>query len=90
MRSVDDVDGIPVVGQKFFCPFRRDAGPFVINTQAGSLRVTPRGQVLDPQGAELMYQHTDTMSCEKDGFTGTVKDFLTVDPSMDTPGSINW
>lgn len=90
MRSVDDVGGIPVVGQKFICPLRRDGGPFTINTQEGTLRVTPGGHVLDPPGTQLMYQHTDTMSCTQDGFIGTVKDFLAVDPSMDTPGSINW
>lgn len=90
MRSVQDAGGIPSRGQKFTCPYKSDAGPFIISTQAGPLRVTSRGEVLDPPFAPLVYQHTDQMSCEKDGFSGTVKDFLTVDISMDIPGSINW
>ena len=48
------------------------------------------GNVLSPAGAALDYNHSDTMQGLQSGFVGRVKDFLTVDPSMDSPSSKLW
>jgi len=48
------------------------------------------GNVLSPAGVTLDYNHLDTMQGLQSGFVGRVKDFLTVDPSMDSPASKLW
>ena len=48
------------------------------------------GNVVSPVGATLQYDHCDTMQGLQSGFVGKVKDFLTVDPSMDSPASKLW
>ena len=63
---------------------------FHIWTAAGLFTVDNYGNVLVPAGTPLTYCHSDKMKGAQSGFTGRVKDFLTVDLSMDSPSSKLW
>jgi hypothetical protein len=91
MKSVQDVSMLPSLNQKFMCPVGTTNGTFTIfNSTVGQEVVDCGGTVLDPPMSTLFYSHQDTMVCNSCGYTGRVTQFLTVDPSMDTPDSIAW
>lgn len=88
MRSVIGVGNFPGVNDKFFSP--KGDTLFTITHGATEYVVRANGKVLSPPNATLDYSLTDEMVGVQSGFTGIVRDFLTVDPSMDSPGSGSW
>lgn len=52
--------------------------------------VDASGNVITPEGVPLDYTHEDPMKGNQSGRAGKVRQFLTVDPEMDTPGSKIW
>ena len=75
-------------GQKFQSP--RGDTTFTITHNGVEIIVDIDGLVISPPGQPLDYYHTDGMVGNQSGFTGIVKDFLTVTPELDTPPSIPW
>lgn len=86
MRSVQDISMFANYGQKFQSP--KGDKTFSIVHGATTFIVDVTGSVISPVGVSLEYVHTDMMTGIQSGLTGMVKDFLTVDPSMDSPGSV--
>lgn len=87
-RSLIDTMAFASDGQKFNSG--KGDSTFLIQHGEISFRVDNKGNVLFPVGTPLDYVHTDPMQGVQSGIQGTVKDFLTVDPSMDAPGSKLW
>lgn len=88
VRSVTNISGIADRGKKF--QSRGGDSDFTIVHGMTSYIVDIYGRVLFPVHATLEYEHSDSMTGNQTGQTGTVADFLTVDPSMDSPGSKVW
>ena len=88
MRSVLDIGMIASGWQKFQSP--KGDSTFTITHGAMTFVVDVYGNVISPAGTSLDFLHSDPMVGNQTGFTGTVKDFITVDPSMDSPGSHLW
>jgi hypothetical protein len=88
VRSVTDISGIADRGKKF--QSRGGDEDFTIVHGITTLIVDIYGRVLFPVNSILEYEITDSMTGNQTGQAGTVKDFLTVDPSMDSPGSKVW
>jgi hypothetical protein len=86
MRSVQDISMFPNYGQKFQSP--KGDSTFSIVHGTTTFIVDVNGFVISPTGSPLDYFHSDIMTGLQSGYSGTVKDFLTVDPSMDSPGSV--
>ena len=76
-------------GTQKFTSGRGDAS-FMITHGVIVYTVDIYGNVLSPVGATLDYDHSDTMQGLQSGVIGRVKDFLTVDPSMDSLASKLW
>jgi hypothetical protein len=90
LRNVIDAGRFPLKGMKFSCPRSEPSNTFLITTKVDSFTVNVWGYVLDPKGVPFDYSHDDVMTCQQCHLIGKVRDFLTVDPSMDAPGSIAW
>lgn len=88
MRSVVSISGFADRGKKF----QSSGGDsdFTITHGVSNIVVDTHGQVLSPPHATLEYVHDDPMVGNQSGLAGTVRDFLTVDPSMDSPESKVW
>jgi len=88
MRAVIQGSGFPDGPAKF------NSGhgdiTFTIVTNSGDYIVDIYGNVISPVGGILNYTHNDLMTGNQSGITAPVKDFLTVDPTMDSPGSRIW
>lgn len=89
MRSIQDINMISPRGQKFQCP-RSESNLFTIYTLHQVFTVDKYGKVLDPPGMELDYTHEDSIHCETCHLSSTVRNFLTVDSSLDSPRSQPW
>ena len=88
MRSIIDSMAFASGGKKFNSG--RGDNTYTIVHGAIIFVVDALGNVITPVGTPLDYVHTDPMKGNQSGVTGTVKDFLTVDPFMDSPGSKLW
>lgn len=88
MRSIVGTNGFADRGKKF----QSSGGDldFTITHGISVFVVDIHGQVLSPPLATLEYVHDDPMVGNQSGLVGTVRDFLTVDPSMDSPESKVW
>jgi hypothetical protein len=88
MRSVIDVSQFASGTAKF----NSGKGDFTFTIWHDSemFIVDAYGDVVLPSGATLAYCHSDKMQGNQSGYTATVKDFLTVDPSMDNSASKLW
>ena len=63
---------------------------FLIIHDGVAYTVDVYGNVLSPVGGTLAYCHSDPMQGIQSGINGTVKDFLTVSPDIDSPASKLW
>ena len=88
MRSVLDIGIISSGAQKFRSP--RGDSTFNIMHGATVFTVDVWGNVISPPNVPLDYILSDVMIGNQSGYSGTVKDFLTVDPFLDSPGSKLW
>jgi hypothetical protein len=88
MRSVIDIGQFPSGDAKF----NSGKGDFTFTIWHDSMMfvVDATGSVVLPAGATLVYCHSDKMQGNQSSYVATVRDFLTVDPSMDSPGSKVW
>lgn len=85
VRSIQDVGMFPIYGQKFQSP--KGDSTFTITHGSTTFVVDTAGHVMYPLGEPLVYEHSDPMRGNQSQYTATVKDFLTVDISLDSPGS---
>jgi hypothetical protein len=85
MRSIQDVSKIATVGTKFSCPKSNSDLFTIMSVEYGMFVVDYQGNVIDPAGTPLNYKLTDNMTCNECGLVSTVRNFLTVDPFMDSP-----
>jgi hypothetical protein len=88
MRSLIDAMSFASGGKKFNSG-RGDTTYTIIHGTVTYV-VDQQGNVITPTGTALDYVHSDCMMGNQSGVKGTVKDFLTIDPSMDSPGSKIW
>jgi hypothetical protein len=88
MRSVIDMDTFADRNKKFQSP--KGDTTFTIAHGAVMFVVDQKGNVISPIGMPLDYSHDDFMKGNQSGIIMKVKDFLTVDVSMDSPESRNW
>jgi len=88
MRSVIDALAFGSHGKKFNSG-RGDTTYTIIHCTVTYV-VDTKGNVITPAGTPLDYIHSDVMVGNQSGVKGKVKDFLTVDPAMDSPGSKIW
>jgi hypothetical protein len=88
MRSLIDAMSFGSGGKKFNSG--RGDTTYTITHGAVTYVVDAQGNVITPAGTPLDYAHSDVMVGNQSGVTGKVRDFLTVDPSMDSPGSKIW
>ena len=88
MRSLVNTNGFADRGKKF----QSSGGDldFTITHNSTTFVVDTHGEVLSPLHATLVYVHDDTMVGNQSGITGKVRDFLTVDVTMDSPESKVW
>jgi len=88
MRSVADVSQFASGSQKFNSG--KGDKTFTIHHGSETFVVDVYGNVLSPVGVPLDYDHSDLMTGNQSMYTAEVKNFLTVDPFMDSPGSKIW